>query len=334
MQRTAVKPFNDKQIALLQTFADQAVIAIESTRLFQELQARTRELSRSVAELKALGEVGHTISSTLDLKAVLNAILIHACRLADSGGGAIYVFDAARGEFDLEAGYNMGEDLVTAVRKRPIRFGETLVGECAERREAVQIEKMTEVPPHPLFEMHIKAGVRALLGVPLLHQDEVVGALVVRRKRAGAFPSRSSTCYRPRIPVEPGDLQRPPVPRDRAEEPRARDRQPAQVAVRRQHEPPAENPTGRHPRLCRADAGGLPRPAARKGQSDAGARASERQAPVGADQQRTRHLQDRSRPIQPQPRRVCARRHGRDGAGGDRFLGGGEDTGAHDRGRQ
>ena len=107
------------------------------------------------------------------------------------------MFDAARGEFDLEAGYNMGEDLVTAVRKRPIRFGETLVGECAERREAVQIEDLTEAPPHPLFEMHIKAGVRALLGVPLLHQDEVVGALVVRRKRAGAFPPRSSTCSRP-----------------------------------------------------------------------------------------------------------------------------------------
>ena len=75
MQRTAVKPFNDKQIELLKTFADQAVIAIENTRLFEEVQARTRELSRSVAELKALGEVGQAISSTLDLKAVLNAIL-------------------------------------------------------------------------------------------------------------------------------------------------------------------------------------------------------------------------------------------------------------------
>ena len=97
------------------------------------------------------------------------------------------MFDAARGEFDLEAGYNMDEDLVTAVRKRPIRFGETLVGECAERREAVQIEDLNKAPPHPLFAMHMKAGVRALLAVPLLHQDEVVGALVVRRKRAGAF---------------------------------------------------------------------------------------------------------------------------------------------------
>ena len=97
------------------------------------------------------------------------------------------MFDAARSEFDLEAGYNMGDDLVTAVRQRPIRFGETLVGECAERREAVRIEDLSKAPPQPLFAMHMKAGMRALLGVPLLHRDAVVGALVVRRERAGAF---------------------------------------------------------------------------------------------------------------------------------------------------
>jgi two-component system, NtrC family, sensor kinase len=57
-------PFSDNQIELLQTFADQAVIAIENVRLFTELQARTRELSRSVDELKALGEVGRAVSST------------------------------------------------------------------------------------------------------------------------------------------------------------------------------------------------------------------------------------------------------------------------------
>src|SRR5262249_27791495 len=69
--------------------------------------------------------------------------------------------------------------------------GEPLVGQCGARREAVQIEDLTKVPPHPLFEMHLKAGVRALLAVPLLHQDKVVGALVVRRKRIGAFASET-----------------------------------------------------------------------------------------------------------------------------------------------
>ena len=71
IRRTEVRPFSDKQIALLKTFADQAVIAIENVRLFQELEARTRELAQSVGELRALGEVGQAVSSTLDLQTVL-----------------------------------------------------------------------------------------------------------------------------------------------------------------------------------------------------------------------------------------------------------------------
>jgi GAF domain-containing protein len=78
--------FTERQIAMLQTFADQAVIAIENTRLFNELQARTAELGRSVEELKALGEVGTAVSSTLDLDTVLTTILTHANQLAGTHG--------------------------------------------------------------------------------------------------------------------------------------------------------------------------------------------------------------------------------------------------------
>jgi len=77
-RRIEVRPFTPVQIKLLETFADQAVIAIENVRLFQELQERTRDLARSVGELKALGEVGQTVSSTLDLETVLTRIVSHA----------------------------------------------------------------------------------------------------------------------------------------------------------------------------------------------------------------------------------------------------------------
>jgi signal transduction histidine kinase len=152
-----------------------------------KVEERTAQLARSVSELEALGEVSRVISSTLDLRAVLDSILAHACQLADSGGGAIYVYDPVRGQFDLEAGYRMGGDLIAAVREHPIRLGDALVGQCAERRAAVQIDDLARAPPHPLFDLHLQAGVRALLAVPLVHQHELIGALVVRRKRVGAF---------------------------------------------------------------------------------------------------------------------------------------------------
>jgi GAF domain-containing protein len=93
----AFGPFLEKQIALLQTFADQAVIAIENARLIRELEARTHDLTQSVNELKALGEVGQAVSSTLDLGTVLSTIVSRATELAGLDGGAIYEYDEARG---------------------------------------------------------------------------------------------------------------------------------------------------------------------------------------------------------------------------------------------
>ena len=96
LQRLDVRPFTDKQIELLHTFADQAVIAIENVRLFDEVQARTRELTQSVEELRALGEVSQAVNSTLDLETVLTTIVAKATQLSSTEAGAIYVFDEAR----------------------------------------------------------------------------------------------------------------------------------------------------------------------------------------------------------------------------------------------
>jgi GAF domain-containing protein len=91
--------FTNDEIALLQTFADQAVIAIENTRLLSELQTRTDELTRSVDQLTALGEVGRAVSSTLDLETVLTTIVSRAVQLSGLDRGVVFEYDESTEEF-------------------------------------------------------------------------------------------------------------------------------------------------------------------------------------------------------------------------------------------
>jgi GAF domain-containing protein len=189
IRRTEVRPFSDKQIALLKTFADQAVIAIENVRLFQELQARTQELARSVGELKALGEVGQTVSSTLDLETVLTRIVSHAVQLSGTDGGAIYEYDEDSEEFLLRATDHMEEELINALRANPPRLGDGVVGRAAASREPVQVPNILEERAYAprMREMLERFGFRASLAVPLLREDRIIGGLVVRRKSTGEF---------------------------------------------------------------------------------------------------------------------------------------------------
>src|SRR5262249_50722256 len=127
-----ISAFSDRQIELLKTFADQAVIAIENVRLFQELETRTRELGRSVEELQALGAVSRAVSSTLDLATVLNTIVARAVQLASAHGGLIYEYDATRAEFNHIGGaHRLDEDLGQVIRAEPIRLGEGVAGRAA-----------------------------------------------------------------------------------------------------------------------------------------------------------------------------------------------------------
>jgi GAF domain-containing protein len=114
-----VRSFTEKQIKLLETFAAQAVIAIENVRLFKALDERTNELTRSVDELRALGEVGQTVSSTLDLETVLTRIVSHAVQLSGTDGGAIYEYDETSEEFLLRATHHMEEELIAASGGQP-----------------------------------------------------------------------------------------------------------------------------------------------------------------------------------------------------------------------
>ncbi|PYO51401.1 MAG: hypothetical protein DMD83_27680, partial [Candidatus Rokuibacteriota bacterium] len=113
--RGTAGPFSDKHVALLQIFADQAVIAIENVRLFSELRERTTQLTHSVEQLTALGEVGRAVSSTLDLEALLDTIVARAVQLSGTSGGLIYEYEEASQEFHLRATYRMEDELVGAL---------------------------------------------------------------------------------------------------------------------------------------------------------------------------------------------------------------------------
>ena len=185
--RLEVRPFTEKQIELVETFADQAVIAIENVRLFNEVQARTRELARSVGELQALGEVSQAVNSTVDLETVLTTIVAKATQLSSTEAGAIYVFEDANQEFRLRATYGLDEKVVAELRDSHIRIGETAISEAVERRLPIQIPDI-QADASATLDVIVRAGFRALLIVPLLSPDAVVGALVVRRKQPGEFP--------------------------------------------------------------------------------------------------------------------------------------------------
>jgi signal transduction histidine kinase/DNA-binding response OmpR family regulator len=185
--RSEVRPFTEKQIDLVTTFADQAVIAIENVRLFDEVQARTRELSQSIGELRALGEVSQAVNSTLDLETVLTTIVAKATQLSNTEAGAIYVFDDASREFRLRATYGMDDAIIAEIRDRPIRLGETAIGRAVEQRTPIQVPDI-QSDPSSVLDVIVRAGFRGHLTIPLLGANRIVGALVVRRKKPGEFP--------------------------------------------------------------------------------------------------------------------------------------------------
>ncbi|HSE91052.1 MAG TPA: GAF domain-containing protein, partial [Candidatus Binatia bacterium] len=190
IRRTEVRPFTDKQIKLLETFASQAVIAIENVRLFQELEARTRELARSVGELKALGEVGQAVSSTLDLEKVLTTVVAHAVQLSGTSAGIIYEYEEANEEFQLRASYRMEEELVEVYRTTPIRLGQGATGRAATTRAPVQVVDLLserELAVTRIRPMLAQLGYHSLLAVPLLFEERIMGALTVYRREAGSF---------------------------------------------------------------------------------------------------------------------------------------------------
>ena len=159
-----------------------------SRTLEQKVTLRTEALARSVEELTALGDVSRAISSTLDLEKVLTDIVRHAVQLSDTDAGTIYEFDETGQNFIPWVNYGMSDDFIHALRATELRVGDkTVIGQAAKKREPHQIADLADVPQYPLPST-LEAGYRALLALPLLRKDRIVGGLIVRRKAPGAFP--------------------------------------------------------------------------------------------------------------------------------------------------
>jgi signal transduction histidine kinase/DNA-binding response OmpR family regulator len=186
-----VRPFTEQQIALVETFADQAAIAIDNVRLLDELRQRTDELGRSVGELRALDEVSQAVNSTLDLETVLSTIVAKAAQLSRTEAGAIYVFDDLHREFRLRATYGMDQELIDALRQQHIGLDDPNITPVFLEGEPIHVPDLGEALSSAANVIVLRAGFRALLLTPLLRGKDIVGILVVRRRTPGAFPQNT-----------------------------------------------------------------------------------------------------------------------------------------------
>jgi GAF domain-containing protein/HPt (histidine-containing phosphotransfer) domain-containing protein/ActR/RegA family two-component response regulator len=186
--RCEVRPFTQKQIALLQNFAAQAVIAMENARLFGELRSRTAELARSVEELQLLSEIGQAVSSALDVRSVLSTILTRSVGMTGADAGAVFRYRLADRTYSLVEAFEWEEAALGSLGDLRISEDQTAMGEAASQRAPVQLADLAERSSAPLRDISLAAGYRAALIVPLVGQERVLGALVLQRRAAGEFP--------------------------------------------------------------------------------------------------------------------------------------------------
>jgi GAF domain-containing protein len=190
LRRMEMHPFSDKQIGLLETFADQAVIAIGNVRLFTEVQERTRELSESLQQQTAVGDVLKTISrSTFDLQPVLDTLVETAAHLCDAEMAFILRRDGD--VYRAGAAVGFATDYIEFLKKNPIRPDRgTVTGRTVLEGRAVQILDVATDPEYTMTESVTLAGQHTALGVPLLREDEPIGVIVLARQRVEAFTQK------------------------------------------------------------------------------------------------------------------------------------------------
>jgi signal transduction histidine kinase len=195
--RSTVRPFTSKEIELVETFADQAVIAIENVRLFDEVQARTRELSEALEQQTATAEVLQVISSSPgELEAVFHAMLGNAVRICEAKFGVLFRFDS--GAFHATASLGLPTDYAEYVQRRAHVSGEhphNPLTRISRSKEVLHIPDLTAdqsyIERNPRIVALVEsAGARTLVAVPMLKEDELIGAIVIYRQEVRAFTEK------------------------------------------------------------------------------------------------------------------------------------------------
>ncbi len=181
LRRTEVRAFSERQIELLKIFADQAAIAIDNARMFSELQRRSHELSRSLDEVRALNDVTLAVSSSLDLRKVLDTVIRHARALTGSDAGMVVEFDPSRGSFVDVAADNLSREFLDGMRGTPVNPEEGVLRRAYESGQPFQIPDFEMAPNFVIRDLSLREGQRALLAAPIPGQNSNRGVVVFRR---------------------------------------------------------------------------------------------------------------------------------------------------------
>jgi signal transduction histidine kinase len=188
-------PFADHDVQLLQTFADQAVIAIQNARLFNEVQAKTRDLTESLQQQTATAEVLSVISGSFgDLVPVFNAMLGKAMDLCGADFGVLNTFDGEL--FHTAATRGLPPAYDEYRRSQPLEYGpDTAPARLLQGEPIVEIPDLRESDAYRRGEPNRRAlvdlgGARSILAVPLLKNDQVVGNVMIFRQEPARFSEK------------------------------------------------------------------------------------------------------------------------------------------------
>jgi PAS domain S-box-containing protein len=193
VSKAEIGPFSEEKINLLKVFADQAVIAIENVRLFNELQTRNREITEALEQQTATSQILQVIAgSPTDVQPVMNVIVENATHLCGASFGILYQL---YGEiFSLEAYAGLPDDHAEIIRKNPPRLDRSSVaGRVALERRTIQVEDVLADTEYTYGEQsgaQAAIGYRTVLGVPIMRESEVLGYLSVVRRQVDSFDKR------------------------------------------------------------------------------------------------------------------------------------------------